>query len=115
MITAQWVRKKLTMRGVLTTVTYGDERDEMNFPIEVTATKPIRFLWHPERADETNEPRQVGRQYMTGYFDACDTITTTSRLTYAGVEFEFVGPPEPWPNPRTGDIVGQTATLVRTV
>lgn len=113
-ITAQWVRRKLTLRGVLTTVTKSDDRDDMNRPTETITTKTIRFLMHPKQADETNDPQQVGKRLMTGYFDACDTIDTTSRLTYAGLEFEFIGPPEPWPSPRTGEIVGQTATLART-
>lgn len=114
MITAQWVRRWLTMRGVLITVAKSDERDDMNRQTETVTVKKIRFLMHPKQADETNEPQQVGTRQMTGYFDACDEITTTTRLTYAGVEFEFVGPPRPWHSPRDGQVVGQTATLVRT-
>lgn len=115
MISAQWLRRKLVLRGVLTTVSMSTtDRDDMNRPVEVTTTKSIRFLMHPEQGAEVNDSQQVGTRRMVGYFDSCDQIATTSRLTYGGIEFEFVEPPRPWISPHNCEVVGQTATFVRT-
>lgn len=114
MISASWVRRKLTLRAVITNVALTGPVDGMNRPTEVTTSTPTAFWMHPEASSEINDSRQVGTTVMVAYFPAHAVLSTTSRITYAGVEFEVITPPQEWIHPTEGR-VAWTAKIARTV
>lgn len=116
MITASSARRLMKLQATLTTVSpSATDVDEMNQPVEVTATETICCWVAPEQSAETSETRQVGSSRFVGYFPKCITAYTTSRLTLGTATYEFDGPPQQWIHPRSQETIGWTANLIRTV
>lgn len=113
MITSDSIAEKIrrsrhSSSGTITTVTMSTtEVDEMNRPTTDTTVTTVDFLWHPTSADETNDVRDVSKAMRTVYLASDTVISTSSKLTHAGLEWEVVAVEE-WP-------VGIVATVTRTV
>lgn len=115
MITAHWVKARLRIAATLTTVTRSaTERDDMNQPVEVTATTPVRCYLEPKASSEATAGEVVGTARFTGYLPACVDITGADRLTVLGAVYELDGPPEPLIQPYTAEQVAWRLELVRT-
>jgi hypothetical protein len=101
-------RSRHSVRGTITTIALSDtEVDEMNRPAEVPTVTAVEFLWAPASASETNDTRDVSKAERTVYLASDTVISTTSKLTHAGLQWEVVAVEE-WP-------VGIVATVTRTV
>lgn len=101
--------------ATITPRTVDDDRDEANDEIPVDGTAFATTYWSvPLDASENTDSIVGGRKVFlpadtVGRFDAHAKID----LTADGGDFEFVGEPFVWTNPRTGAVSHLTATVRR--
>lgn len=107
----------LRLCGTLTKRTQDGTRDA-NDELEVTTTTETVRCWvqpsaSRSTADETTAGQNTTVGRWVGYFPAAVTLEGWDKLTVGGIDYEFVGPAQPWTHPRTGCDVYQAAALER--
>ena len=107
----------LRLCGTLTKRTQDGTRDANDELVVTTTTETVRCWVQPSSSRSTSDEDAAGQNTTVGrwigYFPAGVTIEGWDKLTVGGIDYEFVGPAQPWTHPRTGTDVYQAAGLER--
>lgn len=103
----------LTEEAQITLRTRTGAADDFGTPT-LTEADPVEESWHfqPAQSEEFQGPSE-GQVTWVGYGPANSVVDTGAKIiTAVGREFEVVGPPRPWTNPRTVTVSHVVVNLV---
>lgn len=92
----------MILTGTLTRVTHAEAPDANGFPDSEETEETVRCWLHQTSRDEETALANTQGQTADLYLPAGTDPTGLDRIEVQGVTWQFVGPPLPAINPRTG-------------